>query len=93
MIPMYKIDQIAAEIWGINPDLLPTKSRKREVVEARQILMQYRYIQRKLTQKMAGKRYNRDHATVNHAINKINELVQSDKHFLEKFQEFNSKVQ
>lgn len=92
MKTMKRIDQIAAEIWGIDVNLLPTKIRKREVVEARQVLMNYRYNERNLTQKVAGKRYNRDHGTVNHATNKVNELNSSDKQFQAKFQLFNSKV-
>lgn len=65
-----------AEHYNINPDKIFTKSRKREVSDARQVVM---YLAKKLTNMSLvsiGRLLDRTHATVNYACNVIEERLQ-----------------
>lgn len=70
---------IAREVsnyYGVDTDLLFTKSRKREISDARQIVM---YLAKKLAQMpstVIGQRIGRTHATVIYAIKHVEELVE-----------------
>lgn len=74
-------DLLAQEVgsyYNIQPDVLFTKSRKREISDARQILM---YLAKKIAKLPIvdiGKLLQRTHATVNYACNIIEERMQSD---------------
>lgn len=71
-------EMIAREVsafYGLEPDLLFTKTRKREISDARQIVM---YLAKKHTDMpltAIGRRIDRSHATVIHAINNVNERL------------------
>ena len=65
--------------YNIDPDLLFGKSRKREISDARQVVM---YMAKKLTQLSStniGLRLSRNHATVLHACKAINDRLAVDK--------------
>lgn len=66
--------------YGLEPHMLQSNSRKREVVQARQIAM---YLSRKYTKvslSSIGEQIgNRDHATVLYAVKAIQNLVEVDK--------------
>lgn len=64
--------------YNIKPDVLFTKSRKREISDARQILMYLAKKIGKLPIVDIGKMLQRTHATVNYACNMIEERMQSD---------------
>lgn len=81
-------DEIAADIWGIHPSLLRIKNRKREVVEARQVLMVYRHKTLKKSQAEAAKPYGKDHATVIHAKKTIKNLLETNTIFKDKYERF-----
>jgi len=81
-------EEIAAEIWGIPVERLTEKTRKREVVEARQVLMNYRNVKLKLSQAVSGAPYGKDHCTVIHANKTITALLSSNKEFIEKHSRF-----
>jgi len=85
-------DEIAAEIWGINPLWLPVKTRKREVVEARQVLMVYRHEVLNQSQATAAAPYGKDHSTVIHAQKTVKALKLTNSAFREKLNMFNSRV-
>ncbi|MDE6692184.1 MAG: hypothetical protein K2K05_02255, partial [Muribaculaceae bacterium] len=74
-------DLLAQEVgsyYNLQPDVLFTKSRKREISDARQILM---YLAKKIAKLPIvdiGKLLQRTHATVNYACNTIEERMQSD---------------
>jgi len=85
-------DEIASEIWGINPLWLPVKTRKREVVEARQVLMVYRHETLKQSQAAAAAPYGKDHATVIHSQKTVKNLLQTDRCFKEKHETFYKRV-
>lgn len=75
-----KIKSTVCDYFKISPEQIISKTRKREIVQARQIAM---YLVRNLTQnslasigsQMGGK----DHATVLHACSTIQDLMESDK--------------
>lgn len=76
------IQRSVCEYFGLNLDSLQDKTRKREVVQARQIAM---YFAKMLTKSslstigsMIGKK---DHATVLHACKTVNNLMDTDKRF------------
>lgn len=69
----------------IDTDLLTSKSRKRDIVEARQIFM---YLMIKRTHKSLekiGNVVNRDHSTAIHARKVVENLVETDKEFASKY--------
>ena len=74
------IQKTVCNYYGMEPDILNSKSRKREIVQARQIAM---YFSKQLTNSslsaigsIIGKK---DHATVLHACKTINNLIETDK--------------
>ena len=77
-----RIRDVVCDYFDLSVDAISTKSRKREVVQARQIAM---YLSKKLTQsslaaigEAIGKR---DHATVLHACKIVGDLMETDKRF------------
>ncbi|MEI7597266.1 MAG: helix-turn-helix domain-containing protein [Bacteroidota bacterium] len=74
------IIDVVCEYFCIERNLLLSKNRKREVSEARQIGM-YILRQQNKTLSSVGKQFNRDHATVLHAINLVEDLMSVDARF------------
>jgi chromosomal replication initiator protein len=76
------IQKVVCDYFNLSPDLLQSKTRKREIVQARQIAM---YFSKTLTKSslasigalIGGK----DHATVLHACKTVNNLMDTDKRF------------
>ena len=65
------IAEQVSEFYNIQPDALFTKSRKRDISDARQLVM---YMTKKLTNlsvNAIGSRLSRTHATVLHAVSAI----------------------
>jgi len=81
-------DEIAADIWGFAPELIIKKTRKREVVEARQVVMVYRHKTLKKSQVEAAKPYGKDHATVVHSQKTIKNLLETNTIFKDKYERF-----
>jgi chromosomal replication initiator protein len=81
-----KIIKVSAEHYGINPELLKAKTRKREVVVARQsamvMLKEYTDLPLKAIGALFG---NRDHSTVIHAATTISDLQDTDRKFKHHF--------
>jgi chromosomal replication initiator protein len=73
------ITQIVCEYFGVEENKVREKNRKKEVVMARQVAM---YLSKKLTQsslKTIGLHFGgRDHSTVIHAFNTIDDLIGND---------------
>lgn len=86
------IEDIAAQIWDIDKNLLATNTRKREVVECRHVLMNYRNQVMRQTQAQSASYYNKEHATTINSNNKVNEFLYSDPEFKRKYNEFHLKV-
>ncbi len=77
-----KIRDVVCDYFSLSADAISTKSRKREVVQARQIAM---FLSKQHTKnslasigEIIGKR---DHATVLHACKIVNDLIETDKNF------------
>ncbi|HAQ21130.1 MAG TPA: hypothetical protein DCR40_18135 [Prolixibacteraceae bacterium] len=86
-------DEIAAEIWDIPEELLKVKTRKREVVEARMVLISYRYRNLNETQESASNQYGlKEHTSTIHACKTVDALLQTDKDFGHKHEEFCKRI-
>lgn len=73
------ITQEVCSYYQIDPDLIFTKTRKREISDARQMIM---YLSKKLAKMpltAIGTRLSRTHATVLHACNNIDERLAFEK--------------
>lgn len=74
-----QIQKIVADYFGFSPDVLRSKTKKKEFVQARQIAM---YFCKKFTNaslKTIGLNFGgRDHSTVIHAIQTVEELMRDD---------------
>ena len=83
-----------SDYYGIEPEAINTKSRKREVVLVRQVAM---YLAKKhldlSTSKIGLYIGNRDHATVLHACKTITNLADTDKQFRTELSEIDLSIQ
>jgi chromosomal replication initiator protein len=88
-----KIRDVVCEYFSLSVDAISTKSRKREVVQARQIAM---YLSKQLTKNSLSSIGNtigqRDHATVLHACKIVNDLMDIDKSFRSSVHEIEAKL-
>lgn len=80
VVNISKIQEVVCDYYNLDVNEIQTKSRKREVVQARQIAM---YLARKYTKSSLtaiGEQIgNRDHATVSHACKTVLEQSEIDK--------------
>lgn len=67
-----------------NPDDVTSKSRRRELVEVRYICISLIKNYTNLTLFKIGRIFDRDHSTIIHAINTVNDLSETDREFKEK---------
>ncbi|HTO37715.1 MAG TPA: chromosomal replication initiator protein DnaA [Brumimicrobium sp.] len=76
------IQKVVCDYFDIEMETLKSKTRKREIVQARQIAM---YFSKKLTKSslanIGAHSGGRDHATVLHACRTVNDLSETDKQF------------
>jgi chromosomal replication initiator protein len=87
------IQKVVCDYFNIEIDQLQTKTRKREIVQARQIAM---YFSKSLTKsslanigtQIGGK----DHATVLHACKTVNNLMETDKQFKQYVEDIQKKL-
>lgn len=78
------ITSAVGEYFGINPNALKGKKRKREILVPRQVSM---FLLRDLTNlslEEIGNYFDRDHSTVLNAIKRINSLISEDSFFKRK---------
>lgn len=80
-----------ANVYRITPDKLWARTRKEEIVDARQIAISLIYHNygnggelRGYTLKKIGSFFNRDHTTVLHAITQVKNLCDTDENFRNK---------
>ena len=90
---MEQIRQVVCDYFKLSIDVISTKSRKLEVVQARQIAM---YFSKRLTKNslsaIGSYIGQRDHATVLHACKKVEDLMDSDKFFRQNVMEIEEKL-
>jgi chromosomal replication initiator protein len=88
------ITKVVCEFFTVDENKVREKNRKREVVAARQIAM---YLSKKLTKaslKTIGLHFGgRDHSTVIHAYNCVNDSVAKDLKFKETVESLKSKIE
>jgi chromosomal replication initiator protein len=88
------IQKIVCEFFNVPYDKLLHKTRKREIVQARQITM---YLSKQFTKnslKTIGEHFGgRDHTTVIHSCQTVKDLMDTDTIFKENVNELNQKVQ
>jgi len=88
-----QIQRLVCEYFGIEEDLVRAKTRKREVVQARQVAM---YFCKRLTQhslKTIGLHFGgRDHSTVIHANMSVENQMETDPKFSEIIEEISNKI-
>ena len=88
-----KIRDIVCDYFSLTVDAISTKSRKREVVQARQIAM---YLSKQMTKNSLSSIGSligqRDHATVLHACKIVGDLIEIDKSFRFSVREIEDKL-
>ncbi len=76
-----KIQNTVSEYYKIPVSSLKDKSRKREIAQARQIVMYFVKNYTNASLSFIGSQFNRNHATVLHACNTVENLMDTDKGF------------
>ncbi len=88
------IQHMVCDFYGVGYDALLSTSRKREIVQARQITM---YLAKKFTKnslKSIGEHFaGKDHTTVIHSCQTVENLMDTDGEYREKLEEIMQKVQ
>ncbi|MDR1054747.1 MAG: chromosomal replication initiator protein DnaA [Prevotellaceae bacterium] len=76
------IQKVVCSFFSLSPETLMSKTRKREIVQARQIAMYLSKILTKSSLASIGAQIGgKDHATVLHACKTVKDLIETDKHF------------
>ena len=87
------ISKVVCDYFSMPVDTLQTKTRKREIVQARQIAM---YFSKSLTKyslaSIGAQIGNKDHATVLHACKTVNNLKDTDKNFRQYVEDIEKKL-
>lgn len=82
MITIPQIASIVEEYFNLNPGDIQIKTRKREILQARQIAMYFSKILTKDCLSLIGFFLGKkDHATVLHSCKTVNNLIETDKQF------------
>ncbi|MEZ4825721.1 MAG: chromosomal replication initiator protein DnaA [Bacteroidia bacterium] len=92
-ITIDSIQQIVGDHLDIEVEMMKAKTRKRDIVQARQIAM---YFAKEMTQhslKSIGYHFGgRDHSTVIHALQTVNDLIATDKYFKQNVTEIRKRI-
>lgn len=92
-ISLEYIQKIVCNYFSLSSDSLSSKTRKREIVQARQIAMYFAKNMTKYSLAVIGASIgNKDHATVLHACKTINNLIDTDKKFKNELQEIEKRL-
>ncbi len=87
------IQKLVCEHLTVDQDLLRAKTRKREIVQARQISMFFAKELTKASLKTIGMHFGgRDHSTVIHAVQTVNDLISIDKEFRKNIDDIKKKI-
>ncbi len=87
------IQKMVCEYFTIGVDLVKSKTRKREIVQARQISMYFAKDLTKASLKTIGMHFGgRDHSTVIHACQTVNDLMETDKKFKSDVEELTKRI-
>lgn len=81
-ITVQKIQDVVSNFYNVKKDLIQSASRKREIVQARQVTMYFIKNHTELSLAQIGSHVgNRNHATVLHGYNTIKNLAEVDRGF------------
>jgi chromosomal replication initiator protein len=87
------IQKVVCDYFNIGIDMINSKTRKREIVQARQLSMYFSKKHTKASLASIGLHCgNKDHATVLHACRTVNNLVETDKQFRIFVEELDKKI-
>lgn len=87
------IQKVVSDYFSIPIDLMHSKTRKREIVQARQIAMYFSKLLTKSSLATIGSQIGgKDHATVLHACKTVNNLSETDKRFRIYIEEIEKKL-
>jgi chromosomal replication initiator protein len=87
------IQKLVCDYFSIPVDQVKSKTRKREIVQARQISMFYAKDLTKSSLKTIGMHFGgRDHSTVIHACQTVNDLIETDKKFRSDIEEIGKRI-
>lgn len=82
------INKAAAQVWGVEVEDLFKKTRRREIVEPRQVIQYYRYSVLSERPGRIATDTKVNHATVIHAAKTMADLLETDKYLKHKYTEF-----
>lgn len=77
-ITVQQIEDIVVEIFNIDRAQMYGRTRRREIVYPRQIIMFLTREHTNYSHMRVGMKYNKDHTTVIHSIQTIKDLIQTD---------------
>lgn len=87
------IQKVVCDYFNLPIELIKSKTRKREVVQARQIAMYFAKSMTKSSLATIGMHCGgKDHATVLHACRTVNNLIETDKRFRAYIEELDKKI-
>ena len=87
------IQKVVCNYYNIGLDMLQSKTRKREIVQARQVAMFFSKTLTKSSLATIGSQIGgKDHATVLHACKTVNNLIETDKRFRLQVDEIEKKL-
>jgi chromosomal replication initiator protein len=87
------IQKLVCDYFSIPVEQVKSKTRKREIVQARQISMYYAKDLTKSSLKTIGMHFGgRDHSTVIHACQTVNDLMETDKKFKADIEEIAKRI-
>ena len=87
------IQKVVCDYFNIPIDLVLSKTRKREIVQARQVAMFFSKSLTKSSLATIGSRIGgKDHATVLHACKTVNNLIETDKRFRLQIEEIEKRL-
>lgn len=87
------IQKVVCNYYNVPTDMLQSKTRKREIVQARQVAMFFSKNLTKASLATIGSQIGgKDHATVLHACKTVNNLIDTDKRFRMQIDEIEKKL-
>ncbi|MFN6944074.1 MAG: chromosomal replication initiator protein DnaA, partial [Cytophagaceae bacterium] len=87
------IQKFVSEYFNVPVESLKAKTRKREIVIARQVSMYFAKNYTNMSLKSIGYHFgNRDHSTVIHALTAVNDMMDTDKKFNATMQELTKRI-
>lgn len=92
-ITIESIQSIVGEHLSVEVELMKAKTRKRDIVQARQIAMYFAKEMTRHSLKSIGLHFGgRDHSTVIHALQTVSDLIATDKYFKQNVTEIRKRI-